>query len=134
MKTPACQAHYSAKITQNCCYTIMTAHQPENIGIQYELRQLATATTELAERIDDMRESLTTGFERTNASFDRTNAGIDHLRETVTTGFDGLRELVTNGFTELKELSQQQAETARLQADSVSRLITLWERDRTAGS
>jgi methyl-accepting chemotaxis protein len=69
------------------------------IGIQYELRQLVTATTELAERIES------------------TNEGINRLRETVTTGFD-----------ELKQITQQQADTARMQAESVNRLIALLER------
>ncbi|KAM3112455.1 hypothetical protein [Phormidesmis sp. 146-33] len=92
--------------------------QPDfTIGIQYELRQLATATTELAERIES------------------TNEGIDRLRETVNTGFDELRELVTTGFTEIKQITQQQADTARMQmensrmqAESINRLIALLER------
>ncbi|KAM3097905.1 hypothetical protein ACKFKG_07385 [Phormidesmis sp. 146-35] len=62
------------------------------MGIQYELRQLATATTELAEK-------------------------IDHLTE-----------LVTTGFTEIKQITQQQADTARMQAESVDRLVALLER------
>ncbi|MGV0023998.1 hypothetical protein [Phormidesmis priestleyi] len=74
--------------------------QPDfTIGIQYELRQLATATTELAERIES------------------TNEGIDRLRETVNTG-----------FAELKQITQQQADTARMQAESVNRLIAILER------
>ncbi|KAM3112454.1 hypothetical protein [Phormidesmis sp. 146-33] len=67
--------------------------QPDfTIGIQYELRQLATATTELAEK-------------------------IDHLTGVVTTGFE-----------ELKQITQQQADTARMQAESVNRLVALLER------
>lgn len=62
------------------------------IGIQYELRQLATATIELAGKIDY------------------------------------LNEVVTTGFSELKQITQQQADTARLQAESVSRLVRLLER------
>ncbi|KAM3112456.1 hypothetical protein [Phormidesmis sp. 146-33] len=69
------------------------------MGIQYELRQLATATTKIAERIES------------------TNEGIDRLKEMVTTGFD-----------ELKRITQQQAETARMQAESVDRLVALLER------
>ncbi|KAM3094773.1 hypothetical protein ACKFKF_26610 [Phormidesmis sp. 146-12] len=91
----------------------MTSQPDSPIGIQYELRQLATATTELAERIDT-------------------------LTQVVTTGFDELREVVTNGFTELKEITQQQADTARIQAESIrsqtesiNRFLTLLERDRT---
>ncbi len=73
----------------------MTSQPDSTIGIQYELRQLATATTELADRIND------------------------------------LREVVTNGFTELKQITQQQANTAQTQAESITRLISLLERDRT---
>ena len=73
----------------------MTSQPDSTIGIQYELRQLATATTELADRIND------------------------------------LREVVTTGFSELKQITQQQADTARTQAESITRLISLLERDRT---
>ncbi|MGV0027189.1 hypothetical protein [Phormidesmis priestleyi] len=73
----------------------MTNQPDSTIGIQYELRQLATATTELADRIND------------------------------------LREVVTTGFSELKQITQQQANTAQTQAKSITRLISLLERDRT---
>jgi methyl-accepting chemotaxis protein len=72
----------------------MTNQPDPTIGIQYELRQLATATTELAERINDLREAMTTGF------------------------------------TDLKQITQQQATTAQTQAESVTKLISLLERDR----
>ncbi|KAM3100710.1 hypothetical protein ACKFKG_00500 [Phormidesmis sp. 146-35] len=87
----------------------MTSQPDSPIGIQYQLGQLATATTELADRIND-------------------------LREVVTTGFTELKE----SFTELKEITQQQADTARIQAESIrsqtesiNRFLTLLERDRT---
>ncbi len=84
--------------------------QPDfTIGIQYELRQLATATTELAEK-------------------------IDHLTSRMDERLDRLTEVVTTGFDELKQITQQQADTARMQmensrmqAESVNRLITLLE-------
>ncbi len=41
----------------------MTTNQPDPIiGIQYELRQLATATVELATRIDTLTHVVTNGF------------------------------------------------------------------------
>lgn len=85
--------------------------QPDfTIGIQYELRQLATATTELAEK-------------------------IDHLTGRMDERLDLLTEVVTTGFDELKQITQQQADTARMQmensrmqAESVNRLVALLER------
>ncbi|KAM3097907.1 hypothetical protein ACKFKG_07395 [Phormidesmis sp. 146-35] len=76
------------------------------MGIQYELRQLATATTELVEK-------------------------IDHLMDRMDKRLDRLTELVTTGFTELKKITQQQADTARMQAESVDRLVALLERRDT---
>ncbi|KAM3103633.1 hypothetical protein ACKFKF_01075 [Phormidesmis sp. 146-12] len=76
------------------------------MGIQYELRQLATATTELGEK-------------------------IDHLMDRMDKRLDRLTELVTTGFTELKKITQQQADTARMQAESVDRLVALLERRDT---
>ncbi|MGV0023997.1 hypothetical protein [Phormidesmis priestleyi] len=75
--------------------------QPDfTIGIQYELRQLATATTKIAEKIDRLTS--------------RMDERLDRLTEVVTTGFD-----------EIKQITQQQADTARMHAESVNRLVTL---------
>jgi len=87
--------------------------QPDfTIGIQYELRQLATATTEFAEK-------------------------IDHLTSRMDQRLDRLTEVVTTGFDELKQITQQQADTARMQmensrmqAESINRLIALLERNK----
>ncbi|KAM3103393.1 MULTISPECIES: hypothetical protein [unclassified Phormidesmis] len=94
----------------------MTSQPDSPIGIQYQLGQLATATTELADRINDLREVVTTGFTELKESF-------TELKES---------------FTELKEITQQQADTARIQAESIrsqtesiNRFLTLLERDRT---
>jgi methyl-accepting chemotaxis protein len=73
------------------------------IGIQYELRQLAKTKTELSEK-------------------------IVHLMSQMDERLDRLTEVVTTGFDELKQITQQQADTARMQAESVDRLVALLER------
>lgn len=77
--------------------------QEPDINTQYQLRMMTQAITELAERIDQ--------------GFDRNSQNLDRLREVVETGFQDLRQV-----------SQQQADTARSLADSVSRLVALLER------
>jgi methyl-accepting chemotaxis protein len=85
----------------------MATNQPDPvIGIQYELRQLATATVELATRIDTLTHVVTDGFAE------------------IRDGFAEIRD----GFAELKHITQQQANTAASQAKSVTRLIALLER------
>ena len=85
----------------------MATNQPDPvIGIQYELRQLATATVELATRIDTLTQVVTDGFAEIR---------------------DGFAE-IKDGFAEIKQITQQQANTAASQAESVARLIALLER------
>ena len=85
-------------------------------GIQQELKQIAQATFELSEKIDtltdgiqDLKETIAAGFEQTSLKLDR------------------LADLITNGFQDIKEESRRQNETARMQAESVSRLIAMIE-------
>jgi hypothetical protein len=55
---------------------------------------------------------------------------VDRSREEFDAKLDRLSEVVTEGFAELKETSRSQAETARMQAESVSRLVALFEQER----
>jgi hypothetical protein len=47
----------------------MTSQPDSMIGIQYELRPLATATIELTDRINDLREAMTKGFTELRTHF-----------------------------------------------------------------
>ncbi|WP_068814335.1 hypothetical protein [Phormidesmis priestleyi] len=92
-------------------------------GIQQELKQIAQATFELSEKIDtltdgirDMREGIVDLKETIAAGFERTSLKLDRLAD-----------LTTNGFQDVKEESRRQNETARMQAESVSRLIAMIE-------
>ncbi|WP_446876943.1 hypothetical protein [Phormidesmis sp. 146-33] len=103
----------------------MMMTQEPDINNQYQLRMMAQAVTELAERIDQ-------GFDRTaqniEQGFERTNQNIEQGFERNSRNLDSLRELVETGFDDLKRVSQQQADTARSLAESVSRLVILLER------
>jgi uncharacterized phage infection (PIP) family protein YhgE len=92
----------------------MATNQPDPvIGIQYELRQLATATVELATRIDTLTHVVTDGFAEIRDGFAEIRDGFAEIKD---------------GFAEIKHITQQQANTAASQAESVTRLIALLER------
>ena len=92
----------------------MATNQSDSaIGIQYELRQLATATVELATRIDTLTHVVTSGFAEIKDGFAEIKDGFAEIKD---------------GLAELKQITQQQANTAASQAESVSRLIALFER------
>lgn len=99
-------------------------------GIQQELKQIAQATFELSEKID----TLTDGIREMREGIREMREGIVDLKETIAAGFertslklDRLADLTTNGFQDVKEESRRQNETARMQAESVSRLIAMIE-------
>jgi len=99
----------------------MATNQPDPVlGIQYELRQLATATVELATRIDTLTHVVTDGFAEIKGGFAEIKDGFAEIK-------DGFAE-IKGGFAELKQITQQQANTAASQAESVTRLIALLER------
>ncbi len=53
---------------------------------------------------------------------------IEAIQEENTRQIARLTEAVTVGFGELKAITQQQAEVAKQQAESISRLISLLEK------
>jgi methyl-accepting chemotaxis protein len=85
----------------------MAANQSDPlIGIQYELRQLATATTELADRIDTLTVVVTDGFAELKQIAQQQAVTAERQAKTA----------------------ESQAKTAESQAESVSQLIALLER------
>ena len=68
---------------------------------------MATNTVRL-DQLDQRIASLTTAVEANTQA-------VAHFYE----GMTELRNLVTDGFTELKAITQQQAETARIQAEDI---------------
>jgi methyl-accepting chemotaxis protein len=92
----------------------MSDHNAEQL-----MFQLGQATLEIADKMDsvaDKMDSMATAMDQLTGKLDR------------------LTELVTEGFQEIRTDIRHQSETARIQADSISRLITLIERERTSGS
>ncbi len=95
----------------------MTSQPDSTIGIQYELRQLATATTELAERID-----------RTNQGIERLSLSVDQLLEVATQQNQSIQRLTeAQEVTVREQAANVAAQTAIIsaQTENVSRLIAL---------
>jgi hypothetical protein len=79
--------------------------------------------TAITQRIAEQQEINTQQIGLLTERIDAIGIRIDAIGEKI----DALRDVVNNGFTELRMITQQQADTARLQAESVSRLIALLE-------
>ena len=76
-------------------------------------RTMAANTVRL-DQLDQRIASLT-------AAVEANTQAVGHFYE----GMTELRNLVTDGFAELRTITQQQAENARLQAESVRELVGL---------
>lgn len=118
-----------------------------NQNFEQLLFQLGQATLEIADKMDSMADKM----DSMAGKLDGMAGKLDHVAEKMdsvaekmdsmagrmdqlTGKLDRLADLVTEGFQDLKTEIRHQAETARVQADSVSRLITLIERQNNLGN
>lgn len=88
--------------------------QPSSDRALENIERTMEANTAQLEQLDQRVASLT-------AAVEANTQAVAHFYE----GMTELRNLVTEGFSELRTITQQQAENARIQAESVRELVGL---------